>query len=62
MEFPSHELQKFFQVGDHVKVIEGRHEGDTGLIVRVEDNVVFMVSDLTMDEVSNVSKMRKNVG
>ncbi|PIK60626.1 putative transcription elongation factor SPT5 isoform X2, partial [Apostichopus japonicus] len=56
LEFPSHELQKFFQVGDHVKVIEGRHEGDTGLIVRVEDNVVFMVSDLTMDEIKVAPK------
>lgn len=56
LEFPAHELQKFFQVGDHVKVIEGRHEGDTGLIVRVEDNVVFMVSDLTMDEIKVAPK------
>ena len=39
-------------MGDHVKVIGGRYEGDTGLIVRVEDNIVVLFSDLTMHEVS----------
>ncbi|VDN00933.1 unnamed protein product [Thelazia callipaeda] len=44
------ELKKFFKTGDHVKVINGRYEGDTGLIVRVEDNLVILLSDLTMHE------------
>ncbi|KAF3848188.1 hypothetical protein F7725_021216 [Dissostichus mawsoni] len=35
LEFPAHELRKYFRMGDHVKVIAGRYEGDTGLIVRV---------------------------
>ena len=51
LEFPANELEKFFKVGDHVKVIRGRYEGDTGLIVRVEDNVIVLFSDLTMHEV-----------
>ena len=51
MEFPAHELRKHFKVGDHVKVIAGRYEGDTGLIIRVEDNAVVLFSDLTMHEV-----------
>ncbi|KAM7398801.1 hypothetical protein PAMP_018111 [Pampus punctatissimus] len=38
LEFPAHELKKYFRMGDHVKVIAGRYEGDTGLIVRVEEN------------------------
>lgn len=38
-------------MGDHVKVIGGRYEGDTGLIVRVEDNTVVLFADLTMHEV-----------
>jgi len=38
-------------MGDHVKVIAGRYENDTGLIVRVEDNIVVLFSDLTMHEV-----------
>uniref|UniRef100_A0A4W3HGL2 Transcription elongation factor SPT5 n=1 Tax=Callorhinchus milii TaxID=7868 RepID=A0A4W3HGL2_CALMI len=50
LEFPAHELRKYFKMGDHVKVIAGRYEGDTGLIVRVEENFVILFSDLTMHE------------
>jgi len=35
LEFQSNELKKYFRQGDHVRVIGGRYEGDTGLIVRV---------------------------
>lgn len=51
LEFQASELKKHFKMGDHVKVIQGRFEGDTGLIVRVEDNMVVLFSDLTMHEV-----------
>ena len=51
LEFLASELQKHFKMGDHVKVIGGRYEGDTGLIVRVEDNMVVLFADLTMHEV-----------
>ncbi|KAJ4935640.1 hypothetical protein JOQ06_017171 [Pogonophryne albipinna] len=54
LEFPAHELRKYFRMGDHVKVIAGRYEGDTGLIVRVEENFVILFSDLTMHEVLNM--------
>ena len=50
LEFFAHELKKFFRQGDHVKVIAGRFEGDTGLIVRVEENLIVLFSDLTMHE------------
>nr|XP_006824005.1 PREDICTED: transcription elongation factor SPT5 isoform X2 [Saccoglossus kowalevskii] len=50
LDFPARELRKHFRMGDHVKVIGGRYEGDTGLIVRVEDNMVILFSDLTMHE------------
>ncbi|NXX22414.1 SPT5H factor, partial [Podargus strigoides] len=50
LEFPAQELRKYFKMGDHVKVITGRFEGDTGLIVRVEENFVILFSDLTMHE------------
>ena len=52
LEFPAHELRKHFKIGDHIKVIAGRYEGDTGLVVRVENNVAIVFSDLTMHEVS----------
>ena len=51
MDFPAHELKKHFKIGDHVKVIAGRYEGDTGLVVRVEENMAVLFSDLTMHEV-----------
>lgn len=54
LTFSAHELRKFFKDGDHVRVIAGRYEGDTGLIVRVEENLVILFSDLTMHEVSIV--------
>ena len=38
-------------MGDHVKVIAGRYEGNTGLIVRIENNIAVIVSDLTLHEV-----------
>lgn len=40
------ELRKYFKVGDHVRVIGGRYEGDTGLIVRVEDNMIILLSGM----------------
>ncbi|PAV77609.1 hypothetical protein WR25_20374 [Diploscapter pachys] len=44
------ELHKFFKAGDHVKVLAGEHVGNTGLIVRVESNVVIILSDLSLSE------------
>ena len=40
-----------FRVGDHVRVVGGKFEGDTGLIVRAEENLIVLFSDLTMHEV-----------
>ena len=34
-----------------MKVITGRFEGETGLIIRVEENSVIIFSDLTNQEV-----------
>ena len=56
LDFQAHELKKYFKMGDHVKVIAGRYEGDTGLIVRVEDNQVVLFSDLTMHELKILPK------
>ena len=42
--------------GDHVRVIGGRYEGDTGLIVRVEENLIVLFSDLTMHELKTMPK------
>lgn len=37
-------------MGDHVKVMHGKYEGETGFIVRVEENNIIFVSDLTLNE------------
>uniref|UniRef100_A0A915EW08 Transcription elongation factor SPT5 n=1 Tax=Ditylenchus dipsaci TaxID=166011 RepID=A0A915EW08_9BILA len=52
----AHELRKFFKAGDHVRVVDGRYQGDTGLTLRVEDNMVILLSDLTMDELKVLPK------
>lgn len=56
LEFQASELKKYFRHGDHVKVLAGRYEGDTGLIVRVEENRVVLFSDLTMHELEVLPK------
>ncbi|XP_038052973.1 transcription elongation factor SPT5-like [Patiria miniata] len=56
LEFPASELRKHFKIGDHVKVIAGRYEGDTGLVVRVEENMAVLFSDLTMHEMKVLPK------
>jgi len=56
LDFQASELKKYFRQGDHVRVIGGRYEGDTGLIVRVEDNMVVLFSDLTMHELKTLPK------
>lgn len=48
--FKTFELKKYFKTGDHAKVLAGRYEGETGLVVRVESTRVVLVSDLTMHE------------
>lgn len=50
------ELKKFFSVGDHVRVVSGLHEGNTGLVLRVEDNLVVVFSDLNTDELHLLPK------
>lgn len=51
LEFPAHELRKCFHEGDHVKVIDGRYEGDTGTIVQTDEKSAVLLSDLSMDEI-----------
>uniref|UniRef100_A0A7E4WBL2 Transcription elongation factor SPT5 n=1 Tax=Panagrellus redivivus TaxID=6233 RepID=A0A7E4WBL2_PANRE len=45
------EIRKFFKVGDHVLVIGGGFKGDTGLVVRVEENLIIIISDINNEEV-----------
>lgn len=35
-----------------MKVIAGQHEGSTGMIVKVQNNVITLLSDTTREDVS----------
>ena len=61
LEFMAKELRKHFNVGDHIKVIAGRHESETGLIVRIENNLAIVFSDLTMHEVFTSYSLLNNI-
>ena len=48
---PARSVRKRFKPGDHVKVMSGKNEDETGLVVSVLDNVVTFLSDMSMQEV-----------
>jgi len=50
LTFKADKLAKYFKIGDHVKVISGKYKGETGLILRVDNNIVTLLSDLTKKE------------
>lgn len=50
LQFRASELKKHFKIGDHVRVLDGRFKGDTGIIVYIEENRVVLFSDLSMHE------------
>lgn len=56
IEVPVTSVRKKFKPGDHIKVIAGKHQDETGLVVKVEDNVTTFLSDLSMSEISVFSK------
>ena len=41
------ELVKCFRTSDRVKVMEGRYQGETGLVVRVDADAITIVSDVS---------------
>jgi transcription elongation factor len=38
------------QSGEHVKVVHGQQEGETGMVVRVEGSVCYIFTDTTQQE------------
>ena len=59
--FKAHELRKFFTVGNHVKVLNGRYEGETGMIVGIDGTTAIVLSDGTKDEVTNFFLRKKEI-
>lgn len=48
---PANDLRKVFTAGDHVKVIEGKHSDQTGLVIKIDGDSVVLVSDQTKEDV-----------
>lgn len=55
LEVPVRSLRKRFKSGDHVKVSNGRYKDDTGMVVRVVDDQVTILSDMSMKEVYHLN-------
>lgn len=45
------DLRKVFTLGDHVKVIEGKHTDQTGLVIKIDGDSVVFLSDQTKEDV-----------
>lgn len=43
-------LRKSFKLGSHVRCVHGRHEGESGLVVKVEGEVATVFGDITKEE------------
>jgi transcription elongation factor SPT5 len=56
LETYSKNVRKRFREGDHVKVMSGTDKDDTGLVVRVLDESLTFLSDLSLTEVTVFSK------
>ncbi|GAA5991148.1 hypothetical protein JCM10908_006560 [Rhodotorula pacifica] len=56
IEVPARSVRKRFKEGDHVKVMQGANADETGLVVKVEGDVVTFLSDLSSTEVAVFSK------
>lgn len=51
IEIPARSLRKNFKPGDHVKVMAGQNADETGLVIRVREEVVTFLSDISCKEV-----------
>lgn len=56
LPFMQHELQKAFKSSDHVKVTGGTFTGETGLVVKIDNDVIYIVSDHSMKEIKVKAK------
>lgn len=48
---PTNDLRKVFSPGDHVKVIEGKHSDETGLVIKIENDSVILLSDQSQEDI-----------
>lgn len=48
---PASDLRKIFKEGDHVRIVEGKHFDETGLVINIDGDSVVLVSDQTKQDV-----------
>ncbi|KAJ1553056.1 transcription elongation factor spt5 [Cladochytrium tenue] len=51
LKFDVNDLRKRFDEGDHVKVMSGSHAGETGLVIKILNSIVTLLSDSTLKPV-----------
>ncbi|GMP46556.1 hypothetical protein CsSME_00014662 [Camellia sinensis var. sinensis] len=56
------ELCKYFEPGNHVKVVSGASEGATGMVIKVEGHVVIILSDTTKEHLRGNFRCYQNWG
>lgn len=50
------QVRKKFRNGDHIKVLRGKNVNESGLVLKVKDDLVTFLSDLSMEEITVFSK------
>lgn len=50
------EVRKLFKVGNHIRVLSGQNEGQTGLVLSTEGDTLSFLSDLTGQEIKVFAK------
>lgn len=48
---PASDLRKLFKEGDHVRIVEGKHFDETGLVINIDGDSVVLVSDQSKEDV-----------
>lgn len=56
IETQINQVRKKFKPGDHIKVTNGKHLDETGLVLKIEDQIITFLSDLSFSEVEVFSK------
>ncbi|EFX05747.1 transcription initiation protein spt5 [Grosmannia clavigera kw1407] len=56
IEAPTKGLRKRFRAGDHVRVIGGRFRDDVGMVVKIEEDRVTLLTDQNNSEITVFSK------
>ncbi|KIH90232.1 transcription elongation factor SPT5 [Sporothrix brasiliensis 5110] len=56
IEAPTKGLRKRFRAGDHVKVIGGRFRDDVGMVVKIDEDRVTLLTDQSNTEITVFSK------